>query len=179
VRAPGSLPAAQDNLNRNVIRPVVRAANSARHERGLPPLPVAVTAHTFRRTYVTLMLEAGAPLTYVQDQVGHEDTKNTQEIYARVLRRQQRATVGAAFNESMYGARELAFRVEDETRSGGGDLLMRSPFEDAADRRGCLRILLQKCFCGRAPCGPGGLHRAGHSASAHRRGNPDPSTSIG
>ena len=60
----------------------------------------------------------------------------TQEIYARVLRRQQRAKVGAAFNELMYGARELAFRFEDETRSGGGDLLMRSPFEDAADPRG-------------------------------------------
>ena len=126
----------KDNLNRNVIRPVVRAANTARDERGLPPLPLAVTAHTFRRTYVTLMLEAGAPLTYVQDQVGHEDTKTAQEIYARVLRRQQRAKVGAAFNELMYGARELAFRVEDETRSGAGDLLMRSPFEDAADPRG-------------------------------------------
>lgn len=69
----------KDNLNRNVIRPVVRAANDARRERGMPPLPVAVTAHTFRRTYVTLMLEAGAPLAYVQDQVGHEDTKTTQE----------------------------------------------------------------------------------------------------
>ena len=46
---------------------MVRAANYARRERGMPPLPVAVTAHTFRRTYVTLMLEAGAPLTYVQD----------------------------------------------------------------------------------------------------------------
>jgi hypothetical protein len=79
------------------------------------------------------MLEAGAPLTYVQDQVGHEDTKTTHEIYARVLRRQQRAKVGAAFNELMYGARELAFRAEDETRSDGGGLLMRSPFEDAAD----------------------------------------------
>jgi integrase len=123
----------KDNLNRNVIRPVVRAANDARRERGMPPLPVAVTAHTFRRTYVTLMLEAGAPLTYVQEQVGHEDTKTTQEIYARVLRRQQRAKVGAAFNELMYGARELAFRSEDEVRSSDGDLLMRSPFEEATD----------------------------------------------
>jgi integrase len=120
----------KDNLNRNVIRPVVRAANDARRERSMPPLPVAVTAHTFRRTYVTLMLEAGAPLAYVQDQVGHEDTKTTQEIYARVLRRQQRAKVGAAFDELMYGARELAFRSEDETRSSGGDLLMRSPFDE-------------------------------------------------
>jgi integrase len=123
----------KDNLNRNVIAPVVRAANDSRHERGMPPLPVAVTAHTFRRTYVTLMLEAGAPLTYVQDQVGHEDSKTTQEIYARVLRRQQRAHVGAAFNELMYGARELASRAEVEVRSSGGDLLMRSPFEETAD----------------------------------------------
>jgi integrase len=123
----------KDNLNRNVIRPVVRAANHARRERGMPPLPVTVTAHTFRRTYVTLMLEAGAAPTYVQDQAGHEDTKTTQEIYARVLRRQQRAHVGTAFNELMYGARELAFRTEEETRSGGGALLMRSPFDDPAD----------------------------------------------
>jgi integrase len=126
----------KDNLNRNVIRPVVHAANDARRERRMPPLPVAVTAHPFRRTYVTLMLEAGAPLTYVQDQVGHEDTKTTQEIYARVLRRQQRAKVGAAFNELMYGAREFAFRSEDETRPSGGDLLMRSPFDDVEDPSG-------------------------------------------
>jgi integrase len=101
----------KDSLNRSVIRPVVRAANALRAERGFPPPPAAVTAHTFRRTFVTLMLEAGAPLTYVQDQVGHEDTKTTQEIYARVLRRQQRAHAGTAFDELMYGAHELAFRA--------------------------------------------------------------------
>ena len=33
----------------------------------------------------------------------------------------------------MYGARELASRIEDEERSRGGDLLMRSPFDEAAD----------------------------------------------
>jgi len=60
-------PRTKDSLNRNVVRPVVKAADAARKERGLPPLPVAVTAHTFRRTFVTLMLEAGALLTYVQD----------------------------------------------------------------------------------------------------------------
>jgi hypothetical protein len=97
---------------------------------------VAVTAHTFRRIYVTLMLEAGAPLTYAQDQVGHEDTKTIQEIYAHVLRRQQRAHVGAAVNEPMYGARELTFRSEGETRAGGSDLLMSSPFEHAVDSAG-------------------------------------------
>ncbi len=129
-------PRTKDSLNRNVVRPVVKAADAARKERGLPPLPVAVTAHTFRRTFVTLMLEAGAPLTYVQDQVGHEDTKTTHEIYARVLRRQQRAHVGAAFNELMYGAREVAFRSElGPVAAGGDDRLMASPFDTAADDR--------------------------------------------
>lgn len=127
----------KDSLNRNVIRPVVRAANVLRADRGLSPLPVTVTAHTFRRTFVTLMLEAGAPLTYVQDQVGHEDTKTTQEIYARVLRRQQRARVGAAFNELMYGARELAFRAEEEAlRTSGHELLVESPFERSVRQPG-------------------------------------------
>ena len=32
------------------------------------------------------MLEAGVPLTYVQHQVGHENTKTTQEIYTVVQR---------------------------------------------------------------------------------------------
>ena len=84
-------------------------------------------------------LEAGAPLTYVQDQVGHEDTKTTQEIYARVLRRQQRAHVGAAFNELMCGARELAFRAEHEaarTKGQSRDLLMASPFDPSPERPG-------------------------------------------
>jgi hypothetical protein len=47
------------------------------------------------------MLEAGAPLPDLRDQVGHEDTKTTEEICAGVLRRWQRAHVGAAFNELM------------------------------------------------------------------------------
>jgi integrase len=40
-------------------------------------------SHKFRRIYVALMLEAGAPLTDVQDQVGQEDIKTTHGIYAR------------------------------------------------------------------------------------------------
>ena len=69
----------------------------------------------------------------------HEDTKTTHEIYARVLRRQQRAHVGAAFNELMYGARDLAFGAEQEaalTQSKNRHLLMASPFELPAGERG-------------------------------------------
>jgi integrase len=53
-----------------------------RHEQ---PLPGSITAHTFRRTFITLMLEVGAPVPYVQAQVGHEDPTPTVEIYAQVL----------------------------------------------------------------------------------------------
>ena len=53
-----------------------------------------------------------------------------------MLRRQQRAKVGAAFNELMYGARELAFRAEEEAlRLGDQHLLMESPFEAAESDR--------------------------------------------
>jgi hypothetical protein len=49
-----------------------------------------------------------------------------------VLRRKQRVKVGKAFNELMYGARELAVRSEEQAlRTEGPELLMDSPFEPA------------------------------------------------
>jgi hypothetical protein len=38
-------------------------------------------------TYISLMLESGAPLPYVMDEVGHADSKTTLEIYAQVQKR--------------------------------------------------------------------------------------------
>ena len=49
----------RNNINRRVIAPAAAAANADRPDR---PLPDAITAHTFRRTFITLMLEAGAPV---------------------------------------------------------------------------------------------------------------------
>ncbi len=92
------------NINRRVIIPAVRAANAARAERGEPRLPGSITAHTFRRTFITLMLEAGAPVPYVQAQVGHEDPKTTLEIYAQVLKRRDRRRHGEAFDALMADA---------------------------------------------------------------------------
>jgi hypothetical protein len=45
------------------------------------------------------MLEAGAPLPYVMDQVGHLDSKTTLEIYAQVQKRVSRTKVHLAFGE--------------------------------------------------------------------------------
>ncbi len=92
------------NINRRVIAPAVRAAAALRAERREPPLPGSITAHTFRRTFITLMLEAGAPVPYVQGQVGHEDPTTTLEIYAQVLKRRDRRRHGEAFDALMADA---------------------------------------------------------------------------
>jgi hypothetical protein len=94
----------KDNLTRRVIAPAVRAANALRAERHDSPLPEPVTAHTFRRTFITLKLEAGAPVPYVQAQVGHQDATTTLKIYAQVLRRCDRKRHGQAFDALMSNA---------------------------------------------------------------------------
>jgi integrase len=92
------------NINRRVITSAVKAANEIRAKHRRPPLPDAITAHTFRRTFITLMLEAGAPVPYVQAQVGHEDPTTTLEIYAQVLKRRDRRRLGEAFDALMTDA---------------------------------------------------------------------------
>ena len=66
----------KDSVRERVLAPVISRVNEIRVARGLPPLP-KVTPHELRRTYISLMLEAGAPLPYVMDQVGHQDSKTT------------------------------------------------------------------------------------------------------
>jgi len=83
--------------------PVVSRVNEIRRERGIAPLP-KITPHALRRTYISLMLEAGAPLPYVMDQVGQADSKTTLEIYAQVQKRVSRKNVHAAFDRLLNGA---------------------------------------------------------------------------
>ena len=93
----------KNTLNKR-IRAVQKLATAMRLERRLPSLPTDITAHVFRRTYITLMLEAGAPPSYVQQQVGHVDATTTLNIYARMLRTRDRRSFGRAFDELMTGA---------------------------------------------------------------------------
>ncbi len=90
-------PRDKDNV-RTILGRVVKRANEVRARRGLIPLP-PVVPHALRRTYISLMLEAGAPLHYVMDQVGHENSKTTLEIYAQVQKRLSHKQVKRAFEE--------------------------------------------------------------------------------
>ncbi len=85
----------RNNVNARVIASVVRRANALRAARHEPPIRAHVTPHTFRRTYITIMLAAGFDLPYIQDQVGHVDPTTTLAIYAKVIRRPDRDTVRA------------------------------------------------------------------------------------
>lgn len=96
--------ATRTNLNRRVIAPVQRAAAKPRARRKLSPLPTDLSAHVFRRTYATLMAEAGAPPRYVQRQLGHGSARLTLEVYTRVSDTRDRTRLGRAFDELMAGA---------------------------------------------------------------------------
>ncbi len=91
----------KDNIRQRVVAPAVRKANRQRIAVGLAPISVHVTPHTLRRTYISLMLAAGADVPYVQAQVGHTDPKLTLEIYALVLRRRDRVQFAEAFDGLM------------------------------------------------------------------------------
>jgi integrase len=80
----------RSNVLKRVIHPVLRRANETRASRDEPPILVHLTPHTFRRTYITLMVAAGYDLPYVQAQVGHQDPSTTLSIYAQVMRRPDR-----------------------------------------------------------------------------------------
>jgi integrase len=51
------------NVDR-VLRPAARRTNEIRVARSTGCLPARVTPHTLRRTYITLMFEAEAPVPY-------------------------------------------------------------------------------------------------------------------
>ena len=96
-------PRDKENISRRVLGPTVKRANELRAERDLPPLP-KVTPHALRRTYISLMIEAGAPLPYVMSQVGHADSRTTLEIYAQVQKRLSRKKVHRAFDDLLASA---------------------------------------------------------------------------
>jgi site-specific recombinase XerD len=63
------------NLNRSIKRAVQQTGIEKR-----------VTSHTLRHSFATHLLESGADIRTVQEQLGHQDVKTT-EIYTHVLKR--------------------------------------------------------------------------------------------
>jgi integrase len=78
----GGGPGDRFNLGRRLKR-IATVANELREMEGRAPMPIRITPHTMRRTFVTLCFQAGKDLPFVQRQVGHASWKTTLEIYTQ------------------------------------------------------------------------------------------------
>ncbi len=89
-----------------IVRDAAVRASGRLAARGLPPLP-HVTPHTLRRTYISIALLAyDWDVKFVMDQVGHEDSKVTLDVYAQMQKRAKRDH-GAKFDKLVRDARGL------------------------------------------------------------------------
>lgn len=72
------------NVDDQVLEPAVEAASEtlAKAER---PVIEHCTMHSLRRTFISLLLEAGASVPYTMAQASHKNPQVTLSIYARVI----------------------------------------------------------------------------------------------
>jgi integrase len=66
------------------------------------------TIHDLRRTYCTSMIEAGAPLPYVAQAMGHRDMSTTQKHYAIARQDHVRQAVYAGVAGMLAAAKEAS-----------------------------------------------------------------------
>lgn len=92
----------RSNISRQILAPAIEKADAARVKAGLLPIKSAVTNHTLRRTFASLLYEAGASPAYVMAQMGHESSALALEVYAKVMERKRE--VGARMDELVRGA---------------------------------------------------------------------------
>ncbi|MET0939715.1 MAG: tyrosine-type recombinase/integrase [Gaiellaceae bacterium] len=91
--------------------------------------PIAhVTNHTLRRTYMSLLYEAGATPAYVMNQAGHESAAMALEVYAKVMARKR--DTGAALDELVRGPEWAQMGTNDN----GGTAAIVS-LDDAMERK--------------------------------------------
>ena len=80
-------PRDRSNILRDIVRPAVTAANVRLAGEELPLIDVGVTNHTMRRTFASLLYEAGASPREVMSQMGHTRADLALEIYAKKMNR--------------------------------------------------------------------------------------------
>ena len=77
----------RSNITRQILRPAIKAANKTRAAAGLPTIASGITNHTLRRTFASLLYEAGASPAYVMSQMGHTSSALALEVYAKKMER--------------------------------------------------------------------------------------------
>jgi integrase len=72
------------NVRNRFLVSAAKLANADLRAAGREPMP-AVTPHSLRRTFISLLLATGADVPYVMAQAGHTDPKMTLGLYAQVI----------------------------------------------------------------------------------------------
>jgi integrase len=92
----------RSSISRRLKRAVVRA-NVTLGEEDLPLIPVALTPHSLRRTFATLLCLRGEKPNYVMSQMGHTDPKFTLRVYSKVSDEQRRHGPGVHLSGVLDG----------------------------------------------------------------------------
>lgn len=92
----------RSNISRQILAPAIEAANAAREKKGSQPIQEGVTNHSLRRTFASLLYEAGASPAYVMAQMGHKSSALALEVYAKKMERKR--DTGARMDALIRGA---------------------------------------------------------------------------
>jgi integrase len=90
------------NISNRVLAAAIKRANTRLAAAGHPPIAEGVTNHSLRRTFASLLYEAGASPAYVMSQMGHASSSLALEVYARKMERQR--DTGARTDALIRGA---------------------------------------------------------------------------
>jgi integrase len=77
------------NVRARVLTTTIERANAKARKAGRPGVQAGVTNHTLRRTFASLLYEAGASPAFVMAQMGHESAALALEVYSKVMERKR------------------------------------------------------------------------------------------
>lgn len=75
-----------------------------------------VTPHTCRHTFASILIDQGATVEFVSDQLGHATTKTTWDIYVHLFRRREHAATARQELNAAFGPMLRAVGHEGETQ---------------------------------------------------------------
>jgi integrase len=81
----------RNTVRTRILYPAIERANVVLEATGRPLISADVTFHSLRRTYASLLAEAGADAAYTKAQIGHKSAKLTLEVYTDVGNRRHGA----------------------------------------------------------------------------------------
>jgi integrase len=82
-------PRDRSNVRTRVLDRAIERANRKLAAAGRGPVQDGITNHTCRRTFASLLYEAGASPAYVMSQLGHTSSSLALEVYAKKMERER------------------------------------------------------------------------------------------